>query len=203
VYCEPISNDPECDPWMSLDWCQDDNCEMSEPGMGDPEHVGIAGCNNTGPGTGSPVPGGGYNPPPSSGVDPYKQYQDDANAACPPCGERAPTDAEKQTMQSLLPQVQCTDGQNTLSQMLNNGTLLVYTQDNGLYGGWNSDTGQIFISQGRHWDASGNVNSAELIDTMVHEAVHKLLGHVNGQPAHETHGQAFKDKMAGCGFAQP
>ena len=46
---------------------------MSAPGIGDPEHVGIAGCNNTGPTPpgGDPFdPGDGGAPPPPPGTEP-------------------------------------------------------------------------------------------------------------------------------------
>jgi hypothetical protein len=104
-------------------------------------------------------------------------------------------------MLDLLPEVQCTDARTTLSQMLTDGTLMVYEQENGLYGGWNSNTGRIYVSGPRHWTSSG-VDTAELIDTMVHEAVHKLLGHTNDQDPTETHSTEFRNKMASCGFPQ-
>ncbi|WP_420130546.1 hypothetical protein [Longimicrobium sp.] len=107
-------------------------------------------------------------------------------------------------MLSLLPQVQCADARNTLQQMIGAGTLRVYTTDNDAYGVWNSVTQRIYISRPMHWNPiTGAVNTAELIDTLVHEAVHKLLGHSNGQPSSETHGTAFRNKMATCGFPQP
>jgi hypothetical protein len=136
---------------MSLDWCKKDDCMMSEPGMGDPEHTTIAGCNSTGGGPTPPPPGGGGGgytpPPPSPGADPWKQYIDDLGGACPPCGERAPLPEETTAMQNLLPQVQCTDGKAALSQMLGDGTLMVYTDINQYYGVWNSNTGRIYISR--------------------------------------------------------
>lgn len=70
VACDPVEpiwdGPPECDPYLTLGGC-DDNCEMSEPGVDDPEYVGLAGCNDTGtgPGPGDPFdPGGGGAPPP-------------------------------------------------------------------------------------------------------------------------------------------
>jgi hypothetical protein len=52
-----------------------------------------------------------------------------------------------------------------------------------------------------HWrSTTGAINGPELIDTMVHEVVHKLLGHVNGPQRHD---QAWRDKMSECGFPQP
>jgi hypothetical protein len=81
VYCDPVQpiwdGPPPCDPYLTLGGC-DDNCEMSEPGMGDPEHAALAGCNDTGtgPGTGDPTdPGGGGAPPPPA---------DDPNEPCDP-----------------------------------------------------------------------------------------------------------------------
>jgi hypothetical protein len=107
-------------------------------------------------------------------------------------------------MQNLLPQVQCEDAKNTLNQMLGDGTLRVYTTGNNLYGVWNSDTQQIYVNWPKHVNpTTGALNTAELIDTMVHEAVHKLLGHANGQPSSETHGTEFRNKVASCGFPQP
>jgi hypothetical protein len=67
--CDPVESAPDeppaCDPYLTLSGC-DDNCEMSAE-TGDPEHVGIAGCNKPGPGSGpggDPFdPGGGGAPP--------------------------------------------------------------------------------------------------------------------------------------------
>jgi hypothetical protein len=60
VACDPVEpiwdGPPECDPYLTIGGC-DDNCEMSAPGTGDPEHVGIAGCNQTGT---NPDPGGDF-----------------------------------------------------------------------------------------------------------------------------------------------
>jgi hypothetical protein len=61
---------------MQLDWCAD-NCEMSAPGMDDPEHLSTAGCNNTGGPT--PPPSGGYYPPPPTNPECNPQYDPDCN----------------------------------------------------------------------------------------------------------------------------
>lgn len=203
-----VPGDPgECDPYASLDWCGDDgDCLSSAPGgTDDPDYQGTAGC-------GEPREPIGYKPPATSYpklcpdygcpvADPYYKYDDDLASNCPGCGERAPTAAEKQTMEGLLSRVACEDGKSSLTSMLAGGTLQVYTDDNGLYGAWNSDNQTIYISRGKHWNATtGAVNGPELIDTMVHEVVHKLLGHVNGPQRHD---QAWKDKMSACGFPQP
>lgn len=74
VTCDPIASDPQepppCDPYLTIGGC-DDTCEMSEPGMGDPEYtVGVTGCNKTDPGAGDPTDpgdGGGTPPPPGDG----------------------------------------------------------------------------------------------------------------------------------------
>lgn len=70
VACDPVApiwdDAPACDPYLTLGGC-DDNCEMSAPGMGDPEYVGLAGCNDTGagptPGDGEDLPDGGFGTP--------------------------------------------------------------------------------------------------------------------------------------------
>lgn len=80
-------------------------------------------------------------------------------------------------MDNLVQQVQCTDGRSTLSQMLRDGSLRVYTEGNTLYGSWNSDTQEIYINWTKHL-STGALDTVELVDTMVHEAVHKLLGHI-------------------------
>jgi hypothetical protein len=101
-------------------------------------------------------------------------------------------------MQNLLPRVQCADGRAALSTMLGDGSLMVYTQDDGRYGGWDSQTRRIYVSLPKHWLSTG-VDNNELADTMVHEIAHRLLGHVNGP---QNHDQAWRDKMAACGFPQ-
>jgi hypothetical protein len=49
-----------CDPYTDLNWCEGDgDCQMSEPGTGDPENAQLAGC-----GEPPKLPGGGgYKPP--------------------------------------------------------------------------------------------------------------------------------------------
>lgn len=194
---------PRCNPYLSANFCQGPGtgtCITSSPGEAtDPELVTVSSCPGGDAGGGGSSAGGGAGGDP--GGDASKQSHNDTGL-CPPCQEREPTDAEEQTMQSLLPQVQCTDARTTLTTMLGNGTLLVYEQDNGLYGGWNSDHQRIYISRPKHWLSTG-VDMAELIDTMVHEAVHKLLGHTNGQDPSQTHAAEFRNKMASCGFPQP
>jgi hypothetical protein len=68
-------------------------------------------------------------------------------------------------------------------------------------GGGDQLSGTIFVSKGKHWLSAG-LDQDELADSMAHEGVDKILGHVYGQPDTETHGQDFKDKMAACGFPQ-
>lgn len=201
---EPLIVKGKCDPIMSIDWCGgsgpgDGDCMTS---AGDSELQYTSGCYSggggspTGPGDG----GGGGTGPGTPPADPYKQFQDDLGWDCPGCGERAPTTDEKTTMEGLLSGVTCSDGKSTLTTMLGDGSLQVYTSDNGLYGGFDSNTQRIYISRGKHWDpTTGAVNGPELSDTMVHEVVHKLLGHQNGPQVHD---QAWKDKMAACGFPQ-
>jgi hypothetical protein len=197
----------ECDPWLDANWCEDDGgqCMTStprQPAGGD--FTTLSSCPPGGdPGGGDPRGGSGGDSGGTSGTDPSKQLEDDASAACPPCDDGPPTAAEAQIMESLLDEVQCTDGRSTLSQMLHDGSLRVYTQGNTLYGVWNSETQQIYINWPKHVDSTGALDTHELADTMVHEAVHKLLGHVNGEPSTETHGDEFRNKMASCGFPQP
>lgn len=104
-------------------------------------------------------------------------------------------------MEAQLSKIACTDVRNALSSMLSAGTVLVYTDDDGRYAGWDSRSGTIFVSKGKHWLSTG-LDQDELADSMAHEGVHKILGHVYGQPDTETHGQDFNDKMAACGFPQ-
>ncbi|HEU0298782.1 MAG TPA: hypothetical protein VFR37_04990 [Longimicrobium sp.] len=77
-YCvlPPISGGG-CDPWEDLNWCEDDGgqCMTSQPGTGDPEFVGIAGCPGTGPGG----PGGGGTQPPPSEPPPPTEPGDTCN----------------------------------------------------------------------------------------------------------------------------
>jgi len=140
--------------------------------------------------------GGGGSPDGQNALD-LKDGND-----CPPCGERAPSPAEKEVMKKVLSTIWCPDAQNLLSNMLTSGSILVYTENNGRYAEWDSDTKTIYINHGLHWNADGTANEHELADSMLHEAVHALLGHVNGQSTSETHGQAFLDKMSSCGFPQ-
>lgn len=199
-----VIGQPRCNPYLSANFCQGPGtgtCITDGPGEPtDPELVTLSSCPGSDPGGGSGGSGGstGENP----GADPVKQSQNDTGL-CPPCDDREPTDAEEQTIIALLPQVQCTDARNTLQQMLGAGTLLMYSTNNGAYGVWNSETQRIYVSRPMHWNpATGAVDTAELIDTLVHEAVHKLLGHANSQPSSETHGAEFRNKMASCGFPQ-
>jgi hypothetical protein len=202
-----VIGDPSCNPYLDANFCQGrgtGTCITTDPTQPtDPEWATVESCPGFGGGGGGSGSGGGTGG--NAGADPNKQYHQDTDSSlCPPCEEREATDAEEQTMLGLLPLVQCTDGRNVLNQMIGSGTLMVYTQDNGYYGVWNSVTQRIYISRPRHWNsATGEVDTAELIDTMVHEAVHKLLGHVNGQPSSDTHGPEFLNKMASCGFPQP
>jgi hypothetical protein len=70
VYCDPVSPDWECDPWQSLDWCNDDgSCMTSDPSQpSDPvPDATVQGCPGDGggdPGGGGTPPGGGTTPPP-------------------------------------------------------------------------------------------------------------------------------------------
>jgi hypothetical protein len=205
-----IGQPSECDPWMDLNWCKEPGqCMTGTPGEPtDPELTTTVNSCPPGSGGGTAGPGGdggsggtgGIGG--STGTDPSKQLEEDAAAACPPCNDRPPTVAEAQTMESLLVDVQCTDGRSTLSQMLRDGSLRVYTEGNTHYGVWNSNTRQIYINWAKHVDSTGALDTHELADTMVHEAVHKLLGHLNGQPHTEVHGEEFRNKMATCGFTQ-
>lgn len=172
----------------------------SSPDSG--EYTIASTCPGAGGGLGGPKPGGGGAFPDGGGTDAdNEKYDEDLASNCPGCGGRAPTDAEKTTMEGLLSQVTCSDGRSTLSSMIAGGSLKVYDTDNGLFGAWNSNTQTIYISRPKHWDATtGAVNGPELVDTLVQEVVHKLLGHVNGPQRHD---QEWKDKMAACGFPQP
>lgn len=202
---EPVIVKGKCDPIMSIDWCGgsapgDGEC-MTDAGDSDLQFT--SGCYSggggspTGPGGGG---GGGGTGPGTPSSDPWKQFQEDIGWHCPGCGERAPTPAEKTTMEGLLSGVTCPDGKSTLTTMLGDGSIQVYSGDNGLYGAWDSNTQRIYISRAKHWDpATGAVNGPELTDTMVHEVVHKLLGHVNGPQRHD---EEWKNKMAACGFPQ-
>jgi hypothetical protein len=88
VACDPVQSAPDepppCDPYLTIGGC-DDNCEMSAPGMDDPEHVGIAGCNQTGT---NPAPGdgnwGGGGTPGTGEEEPETAYEEGplAWAAC-------------------------------------------------------------------------------------------------------------------------
>jgi len=78
----------------------------------------------------------------------------------------------------------------------------VYSIDDGRWGSYDSSTGIVYVSGPKHWLPSG-VDEPELADTLVHEVVHKLMRHHNGQPHSEAHAQDFRDKMASCGFPQP
>lgn len=54
----------ECDPWLDLNWCEDGGsreCIESDPGLDDPEYVGMTSCDDTGGGD----PGGGTSPSPT------------------------------------------------------------------------------------------------------------------------------------------
>lgn len=64
-----IGRPDKCDPYTSLNGCEseDDNCTHSEPGMDDPEFVGVMGCSDDGPG--DPDGGGAPQPPPSGDPD--------------------------------------------------------------------------------------------------------------------------------------
>jgi hypothetical protein len=105
-------------------------------------------------------------------------------------------------MEALLEDVMCPDGKQALQSALAAGTMLVYTLDDGRWGSYDSETGLTYISRPKHWLATG-VDQLELADTMVHEIVHKLLGHENGTAHTDAHDQEFKNKMAVCGFPQP
>jgi hypothetical protein len=206
-----VVGQPQCDPWTDPNWCDGDDdggqcMSSSDPGSAEFDYVSSCpgtGGPGSGPGGGGGGGGGGSGGPVGPSADPSKQIQDDTDSACPPCDDREPEPSEEQKMQELLPLVQCTDAQGALTQMLGDGSLRVYTSGNNLYGVWNSDTQQIYINWSKHYDSTGALNTAELIDTMVHEAVHKLLGHVNGQQSSETHGTEFRNKMSSCGFPQP
>jgi hypothetical protein len=69
--CDPVESapdtPPECDPYLMLGGCGD-NCEMSAPEIDDPEYIGLAGCNdsgpaNPGPGDDEDLPDGGFGTP--------------------------------------------------------------------------------------------------------------------------------------------
>ncbi len=199
---EPVVVVGQCDPYTSLDWCSGgDTCVTSAPAYGE---YAVQGCGAPGPGGPGPGgPGGGYTGGSgggSSGGGSGGTKPKDGSG-CPGCGERAPTTQELSAMQAQLSTIQCTDVRNALSAMLNSGQVLVYEQDDGRYAGWDSRSGTIFISRPRHWLSSG-LDQNELADSMVHEGVHKMLGHVYGQTGAATHGQDFNDKMAACGFPQ-
>jgi hypothetical protein len=200
---EPVIVVGKCDPYLSLDWCGGGgSCATSVDGGGD--GYTVQGCGEPYPGGGG---GGGYTgggggggAGGSTGGTAGTAAAKDASG-CPGCGERAPTAQEKSDMEAQLSKVTCTDVRNALSSMLTAGTLLVYTDDDGRYAGWDSRSGTIFVSKGKHWLSTG-LDQDELADSMAHEGVHKILGHVYGQPDTETHGQDFNDKMAACGFPQ-
>jgi hypothetical protein len=104
-------------------------------------------------------------------------------------------------MEAQLSSVTCADGRQALEAAFAAQTVLVYTQDDGRYGSYDSSSGLIYVSRPKHWLSTG-LDSHELADTLVHEIVHKLLGHTNGQTG--THATAeFRNKMASCGFPQP
>lgn len=145
------------------------------------------------------VGGGGGTGGSTGGTSGTVDAKDASN--CPGCGERAPTADEKKDMEAQLSDVTCTDVRDALTSMLGSGKILVYTEDDGRYAGWDSRSGTIFVSRDKHWLSSG-LDEHELADSMVHEGVHKILGHVYGQADSETHGQDFKDKMSACGFPQ-
>lgn len=194
----------ECDPWMDANGCEDPNdgeCLEAQPVTG-LDSSSVSTCGGGGSGVGGDG-GGTSGGTADSGADPSKQTQDDTEAACPGCDDREPTAAEAQIMENLLTEVRCADGLLALQQMLGNGSLRVYTTGNSLYGAWDSDAGEIYINWPKHVDNTGTLNTEELIDTMVHEVVHKLLGHINDDPWAETHASEFRDKMASCGFPQP
>jgi hypothetical protein len=123
--CDPVESAPDeppaCDPYLTLGGC-DDNCEMSAPGMDDPEHVGIAGCNNSGmnPGPEEPGDGTGTQPPPGEqptcpeydpACDDTEEPADDELADCVDlgCDLRDPTDAERKKILDLIGSLR-TDG---------------------------------------------------------------------------------------------
>jgi hypothetical protein len=105
-------------------------------------------------------------------------------------------------MNRQIESVSCEDGKTELRSMMNAGNILLYLLDDARWASWDSETGQIFVSRPKHWELPSGLDEHELGDSLAHEVVHKLLGHRNGQDQAETHGQDFKDKMAGCGFPQ-
>lgn len=121
------------------------------------------------------------------------------SGACPNCGERQPLPEELKDMEDQLSKVQCVDLRELLRSMLSSSRILVYTQADGMYSGWDSVSDLIYISRPKHWLLTG-LDSYELTDSMVHEAVHKFLGHSNGQPRSQSHASEFAAKMAECGF---
>lgn len=193
---EPIVVVGTCDPYMSLDWCgEGESCATSlEADTG----YAVQGCGEGSSGGGGG--GGGSGPGGGTGGTTNTAAPKDASA-CPGCGERAPTTDEARDMEAQLANVTCGDVRDALRSMLGSGKVLVYTEDDGRYAGWDSRSGTIFVSRDKHWLSTG-LDASELADSMVHEGVHKLLGHVYGQPDAETHGQDFKDRMAACGFPQ-
>lgn len=124
----------------------------------------------------------------------------DGGPACPTCNPRAPTEPEEKDMERQLQTVLCADVRATLQSMLPS-MIRVYTADDGRWGSYDSETGIIYVSRSKHWLSTG-LDEAELADTLVHEVVHRLMGHYNGQPHGEAHAQDFRDRMAMCGFPQ-
>lgn len=200
---------PQCNPYTDLNWCQGDGsgggstCMTSAPGGEiDPEYLVTSTCPGAGTGGGKPGGGGGASEPGAETSGGSTKSSTDDVSGCPECGERQPTPEEKAAMETQLANVTCADGKQALMAAFAAQRVLIYTLDDGRYGSYDSDTGLTYVSRPRHWLTAG-LDAHELGDTLVHEVVHKLLGHTNGQPTHETHGADFETKMASCGFPQP
>jgi hypothetical protein len=183
---------PECDPYLTLGGC-DDNCEMSVPGVDDPEYTGLAGCNDTGtgPGTGDPFDPGGGGPPPPPADDPDSPCDPAIHPDC----EKPLTAQDSTTINDVLanllrPAAQFTDSiARAECAQMRSAFERAFAQGKVFRGAFDSDTtndpygshwGMYSASGGIHFDpillngANGGDAEArrELAITALHEAAH-------------------------------
>lgn len=117
-----------------------------------------------------------------------------ADGNCPDCEWRDPDSTETAQIDSVRPYILCPDGQAAFDYLSNDNRIVVYSKDNGYSGNFSHEADFMFISLKHNWP-NGQLNFAELIDTVIHEITHRLLG-----PQYDNHGGVFDTRASQCKY---